>query len=205
MTLITRHDLVPIREAISPGQRQALTGLYDAVAHEMNQIAGEAESVMVRRRVLLDDAVRVHQRLWPKRHWQGRRRPPPDAPPLPPLRNGARIIGGRALRQLCRTILRRHGPQTLVELHSYIHLYGCKLDAHDPVKGLADAMGYEVEIGAAYRIKRGVYAATERVDPTGRLSRQPPQPQPLQPHPPAPLNTANNSFHSALFKNDPSV
>lgn len=140
MAIITRHDMVPIREAISPEQRRTLTTLYDTVRCEMDAIVNEAEVIMERRRELLDDAVRVRQRLWPKRHWQGRRRPPPDAPPLPPLRQGARVIGGRALRQLCRIILRRHGPQTLVELHSYIHLYGCKLHSHDPVKGLADAM-----------------------------------------------------------------
>ena len=68
------------------------------------------------------------------------------------------MVGGRRLRAVALTILRRHGMLTLRDLHGLIHAYGYCVHGSHPAKNLADAMAYEVEQGRADRIERGRYA-----------------------------------------------
>ena len=46
---------------------------------------------------------------------------------------------------------------TLVEIHRELHLNGYAIDSRQPVKRLADCLGYEIVKGRAKRVERGVY------------------------------------------------
>ena len=48
---------------------------------------------------------------------------------------------------------------TLRGLHAAIHLHGYGIASKHPVRALSDALGYEVEMGRAERVNRGVYRA----------------------------------------------
>jgi hypothetical protein len=179
MTIITYRDIVPLRGSMNPDERRAVEAEFAATNQRLADLAAEGAHVMARRRDVIDTALSIRDRLWPHAWYHGRRRPEPDAPALPPIAPGAIYVHGRALRQLCRDVLRRQGPQTLIELHSSIHLLGYAIHASWPAKALADAMRYEVGIGAAERIKRGVYRAVQPGNP------------PLPPHP-----TGENNLHT---------
>jgi hypothetical protein len=160
MAIITYRDIVPLRGNINPEQRKIIETHYAQTNAQLAELAREAADLMTRRRNTIDTALAIRNRLYPEHWFHGRRRPEPDAPPLPPIEPNAIHLQGRALRQLCRDILRNQGPQTLVELHSSIHVLGYAINTHWPTKTLADAMRYEVTTGTAQRLKRGVYAVT---------------------------------------------
>jgi hypothetical protein len=158
MAIITYRDIVPLRGSINPNERAQLETLYNTTNQVLADLATEATELMHRRRDTIDTALAIRERLWPQRWHHGRRRPEPDANALPPMVPNPIWLHGRALRQICRDILRKNGPQTLTEIHATIHTYGYAINNTRPTKALADAMRYETQQGHATRIKRGVYA-----------------------------------------------
>jgi hypothetical protein len=170
MAIITYRDIVPLRGSINPEQRKQIEAHYAQTNTRLAELANQAAQLMTQRRDTIDTALAIRNRLYPEHWFHGRRRPEPDAPALPPIQPNAIHLKGRALRQLCRDILRNQGPQTLIELHSTLHILGYAINATWPTKTLADAMRYEVTTGNAQRLKRGVYQVIDRND------RQPPPP-----------------------------
>ena len=80
-------------------------------------------------------------------------------PPIPPVAPNAQPAAGKHLRSTALAILARNrAPMTLVEIHRELHLNGYAIASRQPVKRLADALGYETCKGRARRIERGVYA-----------------------------------------------
>jgi hypothetical protein len=158
MAIITYRDIVPLRGSINPNERSQLETLYNQTNQQLENLATEATDLMHRRRDTIDTALAIRERLWPQRWHHGRRRPEPDANALPPMVPNPIWLHGRALRQICRDILRKNGPQTLTEIHATIHTYGYAINNTRPTKALADAMRYETQQGHTTRIKRGVYA-----------------------------------------------
>jgi hypothetical protein len=87
--------------------------------------------------------------------------------PIPPEVQNALPIRGKALRSVVLAVLARNGrPMSLVEVHREVHLGGYAIASRQPVKRLADALGYETVTGRAVRVKRGVYRLG-RLNPGG--------------------------------------
>jgi hypothetical protein len=108
----------------------------------------------------------LRDRLWPAgsgRGFRGVRRPRIGGPepvgrPAPP----ARALRGRELRYASLGALVRAGrPLSLPEVHRALHVSGYAVAGATPVKRLADALGYEHDIGRARRVRRGVYEIGE--------------------------------------------
>ncbi|MCU1464450.1 MAG: hypothetical protein JWM72_378, partial [Actinomycetia bacterium] len=77
--------------------------------------------------------------------------------PIPPEAPGARPVRGKDLRSVVLAVLARNArPMTLVEIHRELHLNGYAIASRQPVKRLADALGYESVKGRAERVERGV-------------------------------------------------
>ena len=138
--------------------------LHDQHAIEWNQ----------QRRHLFQRIQHAHDLLWDIDCLQGRQPARPGQPPLPPVCDNPIGLHGRRLRTTCLAILRTHGPLSLPELHSLIHLYGYAIQNHHPGKALADAMALEVRQGRARRPRRGHYAIDPRYRPLRRHRSTPP-------------------------------
>jgi hypothetical protein len=79
--------------------------------------------------------------------------------PIPPVAPNAKPVRGKQLRSAVLVVLAREArPMTLVEIHREMHLQGHAIASRAPVQRLADCLGYEVTLGRARRIERGVYA-----------------------------------------------
>ncbi len=79
-------------------------------------------------------------------------------PPVPPVAPNAQPLCGKHLRSTALAVLARNGrPMTLVEIHRELHLNGYAIASRQPVKRLADSLGYEILKGRAKRVDRGVY------------------------------------------------
>ena len=121
------------------------------------------EGLVDERRACLDVLVDCRDQLrprWGNRH--SRRRSTIDEAPFPEAPPAAKDLEGVGLRSVALTILRRHGPQRLRDLHGLIHLYGYRIASVRPVQRLADAMAYELRQGRVERMERGVYAALDQ-------------------------------------------
>ena len=133
---------------------------HELASARLRSIDTELEALVARRQaclVELDHHRTLLNRRYTTRH--GGRRPVVDEPPLPPAPPHAAPLHGVDLRSVAITILRRHGPQRLRDLHGLVHCYGYVVDSDHPVQRLADAMAYECTRGRAERVARGVYAA----------------------------------------------
>lgn len=98
------------------------------------------------------------RRLFPNfGHRRGRAPSPEGREKLPPLAHQAVPLWGRRLRAVCTALLRASGALPLSALHALLHRHGYEVAVPHPVKGLADALAYEVEQGRARRVRRGVY------------------------------------------------
>lgn len=125
-------------------------------------IDAEIEELVDERLACLDVLVDCRDQLrrrWSNRH--SRRRASVDEAPFPGAPPGAKPLYGVDLRSVALTLLRRHGPQRLRDLHGLIHLYGYRIDSERPVQRLGDAMAYELSQGRAERLERGVYGPTD--------------------------------------------
>jgi hypothetical protein len=79
-------------------------------------------------------------------------------PPVPPIAPDAEPLCGKHLRSTALAVLARNDrPMTLVEIHRELHLNGYAIASRQPVKRLADSLGYEIRKGRAKRVDRGVY------------------------------------------------
>jgi hypothetical protein len=131
---------------------------YDRTVVELAARDRELLEIVERRRATTRRLAELTDRLWPMVfRVAGRRPPPPEQLPLPPISVGAQYLMGRPLRSVCLTLLGRHGACELAELHRLLHLYGFQMASDHPVKCLADAMAYETEKKRAIRIGRGRY------------------------------------------------
>ena len=82
-----------------------------------------------RRRALLNEAVDLHEQLWPAQPAGWVRRPPkPGARWMPPLPEPARRLSGWNLRTVCQALLRRFGALALPEMHALLHRYGYEIE-----------------------------------------------------------------------------
>ncbi len=133
--------------------------------------------------VLVDCRDQLRPR-WSSRH--SRRRNSVDEAPFPEPAPGAQPLWGIDLRSVALTLLRRHGPQRLRDLHALIHLHGYCIESQRPVQRLGDAMAYELGQGRVERLERGVYGATDTdfgprryVPPTTRLGEPKPWDRPV--------------------------
>lgn len=146
------------RSGLDPATRAVLDRRRAELVAELNALDVFAIDWFVRRRALLDEALALHEELWPIVPGGTSRRPPrPSARWMPPLPPDARPLEGYGLRLVCQELLARFGDLALPELHALLHLYGYEIVARLPVKALADAMRYEVLEGRAERVQRGVY------------------------------------------------
>ena len=135
--------------------------LHATSATRIGEIDAAIEALVDQRLACLDVLVDCRDQLrprWSSRH--SRRRNSVDEAPFPEPPPGAKPVWGIDLRSLALTLLRRHGPQRLRDLHALIHLHGYCIDSARPVQRLGDAMAYELEQGRVERLERGVYGAT---------------------------------------------
>ena len=69
-------------------------------------------------------------------------------PPIPPVAPNAHPVWGKHLRSTVLAVLARNGrAMTLVEIHRELNLNGYAIDSRQPVKRLADCLGYEIVEG----------------------------------------------------------
>ncbi|MCB1262918.1 MAG: hypothetical protein KDB33_21330, partial [Acidimicrobiales bacterium] len=177
-------DLIPLR-FIGDLDRASRLELQQIRHHHLDLLAEVDVRLAELTQLRLDtldvlDATR--DQLWPRLGPHHVRRPPAlDRPLIPPAHTAARPVHGRHLRQACLTLLARAGTLTLTELHARLHTHGFVIRARHPVKCLADAMGYEVRLGRAHRVRRATYGIGP--DPTepspSATRRRPPPPAPL--------------------------
>jgi hypothetical protein len=128
----------------------------------LGTVDGAIEALVDQRLACLDVLIDCREQLrprWSNRH--SRRRSSVDEAPFPEPVPEAQPVDGVDLRSIAITILRRHGPQRLRELHGLIHLYGYRIHSERPVQRLGDAMAYELRQGRAERLERGVYGALD--------------------------------------------
>ena len=152
-------------ERSRPRARRPFTearALHATACDRLAAIDAAIEALADQRLVCLDVLVDCRDQLRPR--WSSshsRRRASVDEAPFPEAPPAARPVEGVALRSVAVTILRRHGPQRLRDLHGLIHLYGYRIESVRPVQRLGDAMAYELRQGRVERLERGVYGPTE--------------------------------------------
>lgn len=136
--------------------------LHAEAGERLRSIDATIEALVDERLACLDLLVDCRDQLrpnWGNRH--SRRRASVDEAPFPEAPPAAEPVEGVALRSVALTILRRHGPQRLRDLHGLIHLYGYCVGSVRPVQRLGDAMAYELRQGRVERLERGVYGAVD--------------------------------------------
>jgi hypothetical protein len=89
-------------------------------------------------------------------------------PPIPPVAVNSLPLCGKHLRSAVLAVLARNQrSMTLVEIHRELHLNGYVIASRQPVKRLANSLGYESIKGRAKRVDRGTYAL-DRLNPGER-------------------------------------
>lgn len=180
--------LVPAEERFSHrrmaniplGQRHRLLIDRAETIDRLRELDATLEALSAERRAILDSLDALRERLWPvDPSMKGRRPPAHDERVIAPAAFDDRPLSGRRLRSTCLAILRRHGAQRLRDLHDLLHRYGYSVSGPQPVKTLADAMGYERDSGRAIRVRRGVYDVDRR--PRRGGSRSMPLPRLMPP------------------------
>jgi hypothetical protein len=152
-------DPIRIAGPITPPQRAQLIARCDQITEDIADIDRQID-LLVRRRREFDEELCGHRdRLYPVLTNRGRQPGRDGSVQLPPVPHGAVLLWGRRLRRLCVAFLSRLGPLALPELHAMLHRHRFAVAGDQPVKVLADALGYEVDTGGARRVKRGVYEA----------------------------------------------
>ncbi len=137
-----------------------LRAAHLAASGDLAAIDTALEEVLTRRRGCLDTLADLRVRLnvrYTTHHLRWRHRV--DEPPVPPAPADAKPLESIDLRSVCLTLLRRHGPQRLRDLHGLLHCYGYYVAGVRPVQRLGDAMAYEERCGRARRVARGTYEA----------------------------------------------
>ncbi len=141
---------------------------HAASLDELASLDQELEVLAARRRATLDHLAAYRRRLWPGMRGRHHRKTcRAEDNPMPPAAVDAEELWGGELRQAAVQVLRRHGAQTLREIHGLLHRYGYVIEGCRPVQRLADALAYEVRHGRCVRATRGVYGP---VDSAAELS-----------------------------------
>jgi hypothetical protein len=149
-------DLPRARRNQLMGDRVDALERLDELDVVLQELASERLALLAR----LDE---LRDTLWPADpRSRGRRPPAQHERVLAPADENARSLWGRRLRSMCLAVLRRHGSLPLRDLHDLLHRYGYVIAGDDPVKTLADALGYERDSGRARRVARGIYDVDRR-------------------------------------------
>lgn len=151
------------------------------LAEQIAELDRQLFDVIEQRRKLADQLESQRRRLYRRLVDRGRAPAADGGVQLPPLPDEAPFLWGRRLRSTCRAILSRLGQATLVELHITLHRLGYGVASRTPVKALADALGYDADVGNVDRVRRGVYRFPPGAAPPTRLWRGGP---PIGPIPP---------------------
>lgn len=164
-----RADELSLRWA-SGLQRQVRMNLHEEreeLIAQLDELDQQLRELQARRAELVAELRERRDQLWPRvEQCHGRRPPAVDSPPLPPMVDKPTWLWGRRLRATCLALLRREGkPMALRDLHAALHLHGYGIASEHPVRALSDALGYEVELGRAKRVSRGVYQAQPAATP----------------------------------------
>ena len=138
------RDLVPIRRQPQRGrnaEREALYEAEDDLRATIDEVDRQLVELTERRRHLLDQLGRLHDRIRPI--WKicsgRRRRAVSHEEPLPPTAEHPTWLWGRELRAVCLALLRRaEGALSLRQLHTLLHRAGYAISHRTPVKALAD-------------------------------------------------------------------
>ncbi len=142
------------------GQRRArVIARCEELAAGIDELDRQLKGLIRQRRELTGELRAHRRRLFPSIGVRGRQPGPDGSVQLPPVPDGATFLYGRRLRALCVGLLSRLGPMPLVQLHALLHKLKFAVAGATPVKALADALGYETDIGRARRVERGVYEA----------------------------------------------
>lgn len=149
----------PIRQAtpILGKKRQRLQATYDRLDQQVRHIDRQLRELSARRIALAAKRRDAHRQLFINLAKRGRRAAPDGSEALPPLPHDTTWLWGRRLRSVCRALLAAGGPTDLVTLHARLHRQGYGVAGNNPVKALADALGYETDEGRVCRERRGVY------------------------------------------------
>lgn len=139
-------------------ERQRVVDACARLAGELATMDREAVELARRRREAVAELRAHRRRLWAVKMRFGRQPPPEGGMALPPVSAGAVWLCGRRLRLACRALLRAAGAAlSLIELHVLLHRHQLAVAGSQPVKVLADALGYDVDGGRCRRVRRGVY------------------------------------------------
>lgn len=139
------------------GVRARLVLERAAVLERLRHLDRAILTLAQRRRALLAEVASIDDVIAPRTEFAGRRRPKPDAAARAPVAPDALPVAGARLREICRSLLQRHGERTLVDLHSLLHEHGYVIGHRHPVKHLADMLRYEVLAGRASTPRRATY------------------------------------------------
>ncbi len=136
-------------------EREELIGQKEQIDAEQQRLAQHLAEVNGRLREL-------REVLWPAEKyrlgWFVKRPPIGGPPPIPQPCADAWPLRGPELRYAALAVLVRTGrPVELTEIHRAIVLAGYRVDSPNPVKALADSLGYEARRGTSIRVERGVY------------------------------------------------
>ena len=153
--------------------RHMLEGRRQRAVDELDALDQEAVEWMRRKREADQEALAVHELLWPPVPAGWARRPPrPDQAPLPPVAADARVLAGVWLRRVSLSLLQLHGELALRDLHILLILYGFTVGGSRPVKALADALGFETGAGPSHpSATGGLRPAVARPAPTSSRPR----------------------------------
>jgi hypothetical protein len=155
----TRYRVVPHgREAHVAFHAECMALLERARELDAAQRALAVELAEVRSQ-LAERRVVMWPRVEPKDIVRGFRRTLRGGPPpIPPVAPNAQPVGGKQLRSAVLAVLAEEArAMTLVEIHREMHLQGYAIESRVPVQRLADCLAYEVTLGRARRVDRGVY------------------------------------------------
>jgi hypothetical protein len=155
----TRYRTVPHGPAAFAALHAECVALLDRASEldaAQQALAGELADV---RTQLAELRVVMWPRIDPKDLVHGFRRTRRGGPaPIPPVARPAQPLCGKRLRCTALAVLARNArPMTLVEIHRELHLNGYAIASRNPVKQLANSLGYEDITGRARRVERGTY------------------------------------------------
>lgn len=156
--MVRRVDPIRQETAVFGERRAQELERYENTLASLRRVDAQLAALSAQRHRMYEELRAQHRRLWTVLVRRGRKPLPGGEEALPPVRHDARQLWGRRLRSMCLAILRVHRtPLRLVDLHAELHRRGFVVASDQPVKALADALGYERLEGRVRRVERGVY------------------------------------------------
>lgn len=156
--MVRRVDPIRQETAVFGERRAQELERYESTLASLRRVDAQLAALSMQRHRMFEELRAQHRRLWTVLVRRGRKPLLGGEEALPPVRHDARQLWGRRLRSMCLAILRVHrAPLRLVDLHAELHRRGFVVASDQPVKALADALGYERLEGRVRRVERGVY------------------------------------------------